>query len=382
MRRKWEAFYALEALVRRRHAERPRPLAHLALLLTAACLVVLCGFNDAFLLTVPQFQAVAQSLFCVVIGGLYAIYMLTSLLARAVMHCSGEPQRRAADEEDALCEEEEADFDVLRHQHMTRDQVVASMYLGGVGAFLALAPLCMWNCAITLTFLVSLLGVALMIEPATMGHTAWLLMGASALTLGCAIAIECTLPMRAYTTNRHNATGLPRSVALLLLDQQAQQRAWPAWMMLSSVSPPLLYAGLGGGNAAGSLMTPAKTLETGLPVSLLLACVLLGWFNPIESALWADAHHVLGQPRLLLLLFLAPLLLVSVLAFLMHALRSRSVLPALAVLTAVLAARQQALRASPPRALDAASLTFAVVALIAAGGRLRASFAFPMGRRT
>jgi hypothetical protein len=66
----------------------------------------------------------------------------------------------------------------------------------------------------------------------------------------------------------------------------------------------------------------------------------------------------------------------------MHALRSRSVLPALALLTAVMAVRQQATRASSPRAIDAAALTFAVVALIAAIGRLRASFAFPVARRT
>ena len=131
------------------------------------------------------------------------------------------------------------------------------------------------------------------------------------------------------------------------------------------------------------MMTPSKTLETGLPVSLLLACILLGWFNPIEAALWADhPQSPLQQPRLLLLLLAAPLLLVSVLAFLMHALRSRSVLPALALLTAVLAARQQATRTTPPRAIDAAALTFAAVALIFAVGRLRASFAFPVARRT
>jgi hypothetical protein len=405
LRRKWEAFYALEALVRRRHAERPRPLAHLALLVAAALLALVCGLNDAPLVAVPQFQAVAQSLFCVVVGGLYAVYMLTTFLARAVMHCAGEHRRRytlkkkrhapppSDDEEEALWsaeedeeeeDDEEADFDVLRHRNtMTRGQVVASMYLGGVGAFLALGPLCMWNCALTLAFLVSLLGVALTIESAVMSHTAWILMGASALTLGCAIGIEATLPMRTVALPESNRTA---TTLLLLLSAPTTTRAWPAWLILSAASPPLLYTGLGGGGSATTtltpMMAPSKTLETGLPVSLLLACILLGWFNPIETALWAELSGGGLPPRLLLLLLTAPPLLVSVLAFLMHALRSRSVLPALAVLIAVMVARQQTVRASPPRALDAAALTFASVAFIAAIGRLRASFAFPVARRT
>jgi hypothetical protein len=433
--RKWEAFYALEALVRRRHAERPRPLAHLALLVASALLSLVCGLNDAPLAAVPQLQAMAQSLFCVVIGGLYAVYMLTAFLARAVMHCAGErsssnksnninrpppsdyiipADNSNNEEEEELCDEEaeggkEEDFDVLRNQTasgiMTREQVVASMYLGGVGAFLALGPLCMWNCALTLAFLVSLLGVALTIESAVMSHTAWILMGASALTLGCSIGIECSLPMTlrqsraedlffssegaaAAVDNTHSSGSSNNNItahfALLMLQMDAptQTRAWPAWLVLSAASPPLLYAGLGGGGrgSPSMMMAPSKTLETGLPVSLLLACILLGWFNPIESALWAHHPHV--QPRLLILLLVAPLLLVSVLAFLMHALRSRSVLPALAVLIAVMVARQQSTRASPPRVLDAAAITFATVALIAAAGRLRASFALPVARRT
>jgi hypothetical protein len=403
-RKKWAAFYALETLVRRRYAERPRLLAHAALLVTAALLATVCGLNDTPLAAVPQFQALAQSLFCVIVGALYAIYMLITFLARAVMHFAGERRARymppSDDEEEALAlgdnhnteaeeahgeeeEEEEDDFDVLRHQStMTREQVVASMYLGGVGAFLALGPLCMWNCALTLAFLVSLLGVALAVESSVhMGTTAWILMGASALTLGCAIGIECTRPVAAFHHFNHN-TNLTTRLALLLAPTTTH--AWPAWLILSAASPPLLYAGLGGASSSAALMmTPSKTLETGLPMSLLLACVLLGWFNPIEAALWADhGAQALQQPRMLLLLIAAPLLLVSVLAFLMHALRSRSVLPALALLTAVMAVRQQATRASSPRAIDAAALTFAVVAVIAAIGRLRASFAFPVARRT
>ena len=368
LRRKWLAFYALEGLVRRVHnPEPPRPLAHFAMGLSACALVGLCGLNDAIFVGLPQFQAIAQSLFCLYVGGLYAVYMLTSILAHLVFMCTDAHEEDYEEGEAMIDDDEEKELDALSRQRDTlpRETVVSSMYFGGVGAFLAIAPLCMWNCAVTLAFLGSLFVVAIAIEQNTRTPVAVMLTGVTALTLACSAWVE------ASSAPPHRIPNGSHAQIAVFLDQSPHWPAWP-FMLLATTSPLFLFVGNGAGLQAFHSMPPSRTLETGLPVCMLLACIVLGWFNPLEALVLAEPLSNLREQILMLLL--APLLLSATLAFLLHALRSHSVLPATAILTSIMTLRQQTFRhgGASPRAIDAATLTFAVLGLVLATTRLGA----------
>jgi hypothetical protein len=440
LRRKWLAFYALERLTAQRRVEpasvgeaSPRPWTHFALWLVAGLLVGVCGLNDAPFASAPQLQAVAHAGFCLLIGGLYALYMLTTLIARFVLFCADEhpaafarmprawslPMRvpasdpddddddvhattatqpnhasssssRTADEDDAYYEEDDDneadnDFDVLRRHrrqtphHLPREVLIASMYFGGLGAFLALGPLCMWNAGVTLAFLSALLGMAIVFETPGASLT-WLLLATLTLTIGCAAGVELTMPPLVY---REAPT--PNSTRLTML----LESHWPQWpfMLLASASPLLLYVGMGAMVMPSMrapapphlfLLTPSKTLETGLPVSLLLACIVLSWFNPLETAILPTlllASHLRFH---ILMVATAPVLFVATLAFLLHALRSRLLSPAIAALTSVFVVRQGVMHlahsSSRPRSMPflmSAALALAALSLALAVARLR-----------
>ena len=362
LRRKWLAFHALEGRIRVR-PERPRPLAHLGLWLTSAALALVCAFNDD--VATPQLQTIAQALFCVAAGALYALLMSVRLIARWVMSCVGEEE---AVEEDDVDESEEEEPEFVIRDLLPRETIIATMYLGGLGMFLALAPLCMWSGDATLAFLCALLLLSATLEPVTQQLTHALLLLAVTLTLTCLIALHATGPHHlaqgAMHTFEHNA-----HIVAQLAVQMPPQR-WPAWpfALMAATSPCLLYMGAGRGSHQGfHSMPPSKTLETGLPICLLLACVVLGWFNPIETLMLQELFRLRAW---VLMSLLAPPLLVAQLALLIHMLRSQSILAAVAILAAVYGARQQTLRAGPPSALDAGALVSAGLALVLAVARL------------
>ena len=391
--RKWLAFRALEGRMRR--PEAPRTVAHMGLQAVVVGVVVLCALNH-HLLPAPQLHAIAQAAFCIAVAALYAVYMLISGLAHAVLACA-EPRRNRdtarmrliPTTDDHLCEDDDDnnnnedpddnnntssiieplpdaasidDDDYYYYYHrqrdsssssaddnnnneeparLPRDVLIASMYFGGVGAFLALGPLCMWDCRVTLAFLFALLVLTLVTPPPAVA-TRWPLPACLAVCVACALVGASVLEhLRGADdaddgSNNNSSRVDPRLAALLA--QFPRAPVWP-FMLLGATSPFLLYLGGGSSDPTYHAMTTARTLETGLPVAVLLACVVLGWFSPIESALLMDIGAV--PPSLIVLVAVAPPLLVAALALLLQALRTRSTLIALAFLTPVLVARQQ-----------------------------------------
>jgi hypothetical protein len=131
--------------------------------------------------------------------------------------------------------------------------------------------------------------------------------------------------------------------AALLLAQAGEPSLWP-FLLLSAASPVLLRAG-GGGVFVGGLfhaMTPSQTLETGIPVNGLLAGLVLSWFSPLEAAL-SHTRELMQSGNLLLMGLIAPPALATTLALLLYALRRRTTLISVAVLTFIVTVRQQTL---------------------------------------
>jgi hypothetical protein len=307
---------------------------------------------------------------------------------------------------------------------LPREVVISSMYLGGTGTFLAVSPLCMWDCAVTLAFLVALFLIALLDTPrhTYRSHAYWVLILLVTGAMSFAIAIEASsrIPqlasstliadyvrlhplfftttlmiaeeekMRAHENNDNNnitsstsyynphhaspssasAFQLPDSdtQAALLLAQAGHPSLWP-FLILAAVSPILLRAG-GGGVYVGGLyhsMSPSQTLETGLPVNSLLAGLVLSWFSPLESVL-VHTQNLVRHGYFLTMLLLAPAALAATLALLLHALRRRASLISVTVLLFALMVRQQTLHRElgQHNALDVWGLLLASLSLTVA----------------
>ena len=161
LRRKWLAFRALDA--RAQDADVPqRPVVQLALTLCVVGGVVLCGLNDKPFRFSGQLRGVAQAAFCIAAAGLYLLFMIAYQLVAWVRGCA-EDRWYATARYDAtryqecvqLCDPSSTTAEHSRHAHdgdaeeapavgVPREVVISSMYLGGTGMFLAVAPLCMW----------------------------------------------------------------------------------------------------------------------------------------------------------------------------------------------------------------------------------------------
>jgi hypothetical protein len=324
---------------------------------------------------------------------------------------------------------------VMRFVGLPREVVVSSMYLGGTGTFLAVAPLCMWDCAVTLAFLVSLFLIALMDTSRTAiihrSRAYWALAVVLSLTLAFAIAIEASSrlpqlassaliadyvrlhplffatallteedtkngaallllpPSSSLSSSLNGSSGSSRlppplllpdadTEAALLLAQAGHTSLWP-FLILAACSPILLRAG-GGGVYVGGLyhsMTPSQTLETGLPVNGLLAGLVLAWFSPLESAL-VHTQNLVRHGYFVAMLVLAPAALAATLALLLHALRRRTALISVAVLLFALMIRQQTLHRAlgQHNALDVWGLCCAALSLLLAAWLVCCSSSF------
>jgi hypothetical protein len=238
---------------------------------------------------------------------------------------------------------------------LPRETVVASMYFGGLGIFLALGPLCMWNAEATIAFLCALLMLSTALEPVSLQWTHSLLLVALLCALVLASMVQLAEPHLEHGT--HAFAGNPRIVA-----QLTQLPHWPSWpfTVMAALSPCLLYMGSGAGLHAFHSMPPSKTLETGLPICLLMACIVLSWFNPLESLV---LQELFSMRAWVIMSVMAPPLLVALLALLVQMLRSKCILTGLAVLTTVFVVRQQGLRVGPVRLLDLASIMCTVIAM-------------------
>jgi hypothetical protein len=95
---------------------------------------------------------------------------------------------------------------------------------------------------------------------------------------------------------------------------------WPL-VLLAASSPVLLRAGGGGVGPFMHSLPPSQTLETGLPVSILLAILVICWYSPLESTLLLPSFEQFKYVHLatfIPMMVLGPSLISATLAFILR----------------------------------------------------------------
>ena len=325
-RRKLLTFRVLDGRLRSKTPARAG--AYYALAFTCLATVTLCAANDP---EPGHMRGMMQAAFCVMAALFYCAWSFAWLLYHGVHECMSEDSRSYRytiadnDDEEAkpIAQPEEEDEVEEEIRMMPREVVISTMYLGGTGVFLSIAALCMWDCALTIAFLLALLFIAILDFETDGGGRrtllGWALCVALALTLALTTAIEAT-------SGRSPEGEVP---------------LWP-FLGLCAVSPFMLRAAGGGVHHGGLFhsLTPVQTLETGLPVTVLLGALLLSWFGLADLQEHLLAPELMRSPVFWCMALLVPNLLGSSLAFLLYALRKRDTLHAVAVMVPVLVVRQ------------------------------------------
>lgn len=186
------------------------------------------------------------------------------------------------DEDDDHDVEEEDITDtsaLLSRAGVPREVVISSMYMGGSGAFLAIQPLCMWEIDCSCAFIFALLCISAFTEYT---RSRRLLLCSISLTLILALVLiflsSSTTANTTFNLNTNNITSHHGYNNNINSNIYAAAWMWPR-LLLAVASPLLLRAGGGGaGSAFYHSMTSSETLETGLPVSVLLAILVLCWY--------------------------------------------------------------------------------------------------------
>ena len=156
--------------------------------------------------------------------------------------------------------------------------------------------------------------------------------------------------------------------AAILLTQASNPPLWP-FLIFAGISPVLLRAG-GGSVFVGGLyhaMSPSQTLETGLPVMMLLAGLVLSWFSPLEAAL-LHTRGFLRADTAIVMFVLGPGCVGSTLAFLLHGLRRRATLLSVGILLLIASLRQQVMhrRLGEHNLLDVLAVSSAALSMLGA----------------
>ena len=278
---------------------------------------------------------------------------------------------------------------------MHREAVISSIYLGGSGAFLALPALCMWDMSVSVCFAMSIALVGMLmqdskvvdfkpnVDTATaisrLHRLRWALNGCIAHTLllvawqdvhgtrfdhtyayysyvqpgqdsttttTTAAAMNSSLSSTAVDEPYNTPGNINNNVNNLLMREAAYDDVrgllqWPL-MLLAAASPLLMHLGTTGARTqplSKMLMTPSQTLEAGLPVSTVLAILVLCWYSPVDALIMRDQlFNRLAIPMLVL----CPCCLAAVLALVMRGFRKGRSTPVAAVLACACAVRQQA----------------------------------------
>ena len=346
--------------------QQKEPLVLLGMTIAIAGGTVLCGINPQLIdnITLQSLTSAAFAVFC---ATLYILYMLISKMVALVLHYieTKMPQHRhtlaasRADDDDGDDDDDIPMLLVTDESHnndddhnkkadnneggLTREAVIASMYLGGSGSFLAIPPLCMWDISISTSFVLSLLAIAFLdagkvaTEFRANVDTAAAVSNLKRLRLchqGAILGmLLCILWNDAQ--DRSFLFLLPSNNTPGIVYEEGGQQ-WP--LVLLAASSPFLLRGGG----AGVRTSPAQTLETGLPVCALLAILVLCWYGPLEQVMLT---HYFSSPlkTVLPMLILAPPCLATALAFILHSLRCRHAAVPSTLLTIALFVRQQIL---------------------------------------
>ena len=373
-------------------------LAHLALIVVTSGLITLCGVNTFLNNNVPL-QSVVSATFCISAGLLYGVFMIISRLLALVLNYAEQNSKHSyydftiesddgsdCDGPKTYCSrkrnkqsyvsdystntsssDEDSENNVRRYfiqskkrhivqsQRLPRNVVISSMYLGGSGAFLAIPALCMWDFTITAFFIGSMTILSIIdfgkivsefqpnIDTGSAVtnlkairyalHAAVIATLSSVIFLDSIISEQSVLFINAGNNSLH--WGGEIGVGLLL--------RWPL-VLLAASSPVLLRAGGGGVGPFMHSLPPSQTLETGLPVSILLAILVICWYSPLESTLLLPSFEQFKNMHLatfIPMVVLGPSLISASLAFVLRGFRNRSACTTAIILTCALVVRQQ-----------------------------------------
>jgi len=270
-----------------------------------------------------------------------------------------------------------------RQYRLPRSIIISSMYLGGSGAFLAITPLCMWDFTMSSAFICSMVFISCidaqkhatefkpdLDKAATIRNLKWFRRGYHLATFVAAVMIlwlDSEEELTYYITFNPRLNETESKV--VYGGHSGLQFKWPL-IILSASSPMFLRAGGGGvGNFFFSL-PPSQTLETGLPVSTILAILVLFWHSPNEQII-KEIESMIDLKVAIPLFILCPLCIAAALAFILYGFKQRVSGVIAVVLVLILCIRQQT--TAPHRLkthLDCASLISTIQAVLAALGYL------------
>ncbi len=356
-------------------------LALVALACTIALSASLTTLNRALVREQAAQQSIFASLFCIEAAGVYALYMIISrMLSFVLSYIESNPHyydERGGymasyyyDHIEDYGEEPRpppASSLFLRRYHDSplffsdrpgfnmghREALISSMYLGGSGAFLALPALCFWDFSVSASFLLSLTLIAFFSDHTKHKEFApnqdkqrvlsiirrfrWLLYG-TVFSVILGIAFQDSY---FYYSNYYNARPWNQTAPSGMIIAGLGERQWP--MMLLSFSSPLLMR-MGTINprtiAHKIIMSPSQSLEAGLPISTLLAILVLCWYSPLDMALLQTSGELRMQ-TFVPMLVLCPSCLAAILAFILRGFHTKQTLSTVVPLTTTCVIVQQ-----------------------------------------
>ena len=232
---------------------------------------------------------------------------------------------------------------------VVREEMISSMYMGGAGAFMAIPSLCMWDMAVTAIFILSLQVCALTERIKVLEYKP---------NVDRVTAINV---LRALHWGQHAVAFF---VLVLMFWRDHMIRVEPiTWQLctLAACAPPLLKIGCQhwpSNQAVG--LSPTHTLETGLPVSTLLAILVLCWYSPVEVML---ERHVVWSKALCLILMNPPALAVMI-AFILRGFRRCHTLGMIVLLTTLAVIRRQWYTGQSTWSWEEITMVVMVVALV------------------
>jgi hypothetical protein len=159
------------------------------------------------------------------------------------------------------------------------------------------------------------------------------------------VSTTTTTAAAATTTHHSNHSGSGSSSSEIIHSENHDGGIgifirWPL-IILAASSPILLRAGGGGVGPFTHSLPPSQTMETGLPVSILLSILVICWYSPLESPLLKQLTDV---GTLAPMFILCPLLISGALVFVLRGFKNRSCSYTSIILTCILVVRQQITR--------------------------------------
>jgi hypothetical protein len=346
----------------------------LAFTCTLALSASLTSLNQGLAREQISHQSIFTSFFCIEAAVIYALYMIISRMlsfflsyiessssSAAMMEQANKAGYLASYYYDHIDEENESlvvppppppSLYRAGFNNGHREALISSMYLGGAGAFMALPALCFWDISVTASFLISLTLIALFSD-----HT----------------------KLKDFTPNQdkqHVLSTLKRFrwslygliIALLLgvvfQDYNgATERPW-AMMLLSFSSPLLMRMGTLNPRtiAHNIIMSPSQSLEVGLPISNLLAILVLCWYSPLDSVF--RRHSPINVQLFVPMLVLCPSCLAAVLAFILRGFQNKQTLATVVPLVCTCIVVQQVMERRLENEGDWALVSGAFLALL------------------